>query len=232
MGFSEDKKGNIWIATNGGGICRFDPQSRQFTKSIVNDNNHKFLTNNDVQDILYDSEDNLWIGTWAGGIDRLNKDGVKIRNYRMTTGIGSGNNNIIILYEDKAGDIWVGTAGNGLYFYDRRTDEFQPFSYNNQSVSLSNLSFVTSIFMDSESNLWVGTVYGLVLLKKQNSRYAEYRDYLNSANPLSISSNMIENIFEDHKGRIWIGTSDKGLNLFNKKDSSFIVFSKKRRFTW
>ena len=227
MGFTEDDRGNVWIATNGGGICRFDPGNHQFNRLVFNNNNHAYLSNNAVQDILYDSNDNLWIGTWSGGIDRLNRDGIKIRNYRLVNSIGAENNNVFTLYQDPQGNIWAGTAGNGLFLYDKKADEFFPFTCGNEPDLISNISYVTALLTDAEHNLWIGTLYGLVLLKKQNNQLYQCVDFLHSDNPSSLSSNVVECIFEDHKGRLWIGTSDKGLNLFNKQDSSFTSFQKK-----
>jgi ligand-binding sensor domain-containing protein/signal transduction histidine kinase/DNA-binding response OmpR family regulator len=227
MGFAEDNRGNIWIATNGGGICRFDPGNRQFNRLVFNNNNNAYLSNNAVQDILYDSNDNLWIGTWSGGIDRLNRDGIIIRSYRLINNIGAENNNVFTLYQDPRGNIWAGTAGNGLFLYDKKADEFFSFTCGIEPDLISNLSYVTALLTDAEHNLWIGTLYGLVILKKQNNQLYQCVNFLHSDNPSSLSSNVVECIFEDHKGRLWIGTSDKGLNLFSKQDSSFTVFQKK-----
>ena len=226
MGFTEDRQGNIWIATNGGGICRFDPGKRQFNR-FVHNNNHPYIVNNDVQDILYDSDDNLWIGTWSGGIDRLNKNGIKIRNYRLINSAGVENNNVFTLYEDSQGNIWAGTAGNGLFLYDRKTDEFYSFICVNNQELISNISYVTALLSDNAHNFWVGTIYGLIVVKKNKNQPVQCYNFLHTNEPSSLSSNVVECLFEDSKGRIWIGTSDKGLNLFNKQDSSFTVIQKK-----
>jgi ligand-binding sensor domain-containing protein/signal transduction histidine kinase/DNA-binding response OmpR family regulator len=225
-GFTEDKQGNVWIATNGGGICKYNPFIGQFTRFVLNKNNQTQITNNAVQDILYDSRDNLWIGTWAGGIDRLTKDGNKIRNYKLTNNLGLENNNIFTLYEDRHGNIWACTAGNGLFLYDIKADKFFAVSCINESVSLTNLSYVSDIIEDSENNLWVGTLYGLVVIKKHERFNLDCINFLSNEST-GLSSNLIETVFEDSKGRIWIGTLDKGLNLFNKKNNTFTVFQKK-----
>ncbi len=224
-GFTEDSRGNVWIATNGGGICRFDPAGRRFDR-FVDNNSPSSVASNDVLDILCDPDDNLWLGTWAGGIERLNNAGRKIRNYRLINSAGTENNNVFTLYEDPNGNIWAGTAGNGLFLYDRKADEFYSFVCGNDPEMISNISYVTDMLTDSDRNFWIGTIYGLVMVKQQNNQPAYCRNFLHSNDPASLSSNVVESIFEDSKGRLWIGTTDKGLNLFNEKDSSFTVFEK------
>ena len=227
MGFTEDDKGFIWIATNGGGICRFDPVKRQFNRLVYNDSHQAIIANNDVQDILFDSDGNLWIGTWAGGIDRLNSEGTKSRNYRLINSQGTEINNVFTLYQDPDGRIWAGSAGNGLFLYDKKADEFYSFTCESDQNLVSTASFVTALLTDAEHNFWVGTIYGLVMMKIQYDQPVRCVNYLHSEDPSSLSSNVIECIFEDSEGKIWIGTSDKGINLFNKQDSSFTVVQKK-----
>jgi ligand-binding sensor domain-containing protein/signal transduction histidine kinase/DNA-binding response OmpR family regulator len=226
-GFTEDSRGNIWIATDGGGICRFDPETRKFNKIIVNNAAHNYLVNNAIKAILYDSKENIWVGTWAGGIDRLNKNGVKIENYNIESEQGGGNNNILSLYEDSKGNIWAGTAGSGLFKYITATNTFDQVSCSSQSGILTKAAYVTAMLEDSEGSFWIGTLYGMVILKRSPARKFSCINFSRADNSPTLSSNAIEVIFEDRKKRLWFGTTDNGLNLFNKQDSTFIVFQKK-----
>jgi ligand-binding sensor domain-containing protein/signal transduction histidine kinase/DNA-binding response OmpR family regulator len=226
-GFTEDSRGNVWIATDGGGICRFDPETRKFNKIIVNTADHNYLVNNAIKAILYDSQENIWIGTWAGGVDRLNKKGVKIKNYSIESEQGGGNNNILSLYEDSKGNIWAGTAGSGLFKYTSATNSFDQIDCSNQSGILTNAAYVTAMLEDSEGSFWVGTLYGMVILKRSSDQKYSCINFSRGDNSPSLSSNAIEVIFEDREKRLWFGTADNGLNLFNKQDSTFIVFQKK-----
>ena len=60
-----DKSGNLWFATYGGGISRYDGKEfRNFTTTHG-------LINNLAHTIIEDAERNLWIGTF-GGVSRYN----------------------------------------------------------------------------------------------------------------------------------------------------------------
>ena len=73
LGVLEDRKGNIWIATNGGGVSKFDGISFQ------NFTTEHGLGNNAVNCIEEDKEGNIWFGTVKGGVSKY--DGIK--NYYL-----------------------------------------------------------------------------------------------------------------------------------------------------
>jgi ligand-binding sensor domain-containing protein/signal transduction histidine kinase/DNA-binding response OmpR family regulator len=221
-GFTEDKNGNIWIATDGGGVCKFEPVSRKI--SIPNESK---LTNNAAQCIICDPDNHLWVGTWGGGIDKLDNNGKILKNYKLETDSGFGNNNIFNIISDSDGNIWAGTAGSGLFIYDKTTDNFIAVKSNNNSTILFNSAYITSLVKDSENTIWVGSLNGLLKVKKVTGNILETEDIFHSTDPSSISSNRIEIIFIDSKNRLWLGTTDNGLNLYNKNNNSFTIFLKK-----
>ncbi len=225
-GFSEDKEGNVWIAMDGGGICKFNPATKQFSNKIFNSGENKYLANNAIQAILYDSDENLWVGTWAGGLDRLDKNGIWIGNYELESKLGSGNNNVMTLVEDSKKNIWVGTAGSGLFHYNKTKSKFDQILCTNQSSVLKSFSYVTSFLEDSEGLYWIGTLNGLIKAEYDNNGNLYCQEIIAGMEEGSISSNMIDVIFEDSHGRIWLGTADYGLNLYNKLDGSSKVFQR------
>ncbi len=82
---------------------------------------------------------------------------------------------------------------------------------------------VTSVEKDQNGFIWIGTAAGV-------SRYDgyEFRNYAhNPEDSTSISANFISDILCDHKNNIWITTTRKGLNLYNRDYDNFerILFS-------
>jgi ligand-binding sensor domain-containing protein/signal transduction histidine kinase/DNA-binding response OmpR family regulator len=221
--FAEDRAGAIWIATDGGGLCRFDPKTRQVTKKIDSIDKDSISTNA-IMALLYDSRDNLWIGTWSGGIARLNKTQTKIKNYSIGADEGSGIGNVMSIYEDSRGNIWVGSAGSGLFLYDLSKDKFVQFACDNFSVPSDG--YITSFAEDKSGTLWVGTLYGLISLTSNEKNIYSGQVFYHDAKAGSISSDVIEVMYVDSRGRLWLGTGDKGLNMRNM-DGTFTVFQKK-----
>jgi hypothetical protein len=68
----EDKSGNIWFGTRGGGVSRYDGES--FTHFTTNEG----LSHNKVSSILEDKSGNIWFGTLGGGVSRYNGESLPI----------------------------------------------------------------------------------------------------------------------------------------------------------
>ena len=63
---------------------------------------------------------------WFGTKDGLNRyDGLSFRIYKKENS-GLGKNFITALYEDRRGNIWIGTDG-GVFIYDPVLDSFTAF---------------------------------------------------------------------------------------------------------
>src|SRR5690606_29126400 len=87
--------------------------------------------------------------------------------------------------------------------------------------SLSH-NIVPVIFEDSQGNVWVGTEDGGInLLSKENKLKGVFKRYMHEQDDTtSLASNMVNHVFEDSKGTIWIATSG-GLCRYRKKTDDF-----------
>lgn len=76
---------------------------------------------------------------------------------------------------------------------------------------------IFDLLQDREGFIWIATKNGL-------NRYDGYGFdvfFNDPYNPHSLSSNIVLRLFEDAKGRIWAGTEDAGLNVYDKKSGRF-----------
>lgn len=81
-------------------------------------------------------------------------------------------------------------------------------------------NYVPAIIQDKEGYLWFATKDGLN--KYDGYTFTVYR--LDPDDPASLSDNSINCVFEDSKGRLWVGTVSKGLELFDREKETFIHF--------
>lgn len=132
---------------------------------------------------------------------------------------GLSQSTVHCILQDKTGLMWIGTQ-NGLDRYDGY--EFINFVHNRaDSNSISN-NYINAIFQDESGLIWIGTDDGLNVLplgSANNKGEIFYKFKNDSNNSYSLSSNVVEAIYQDKDGYIWIGTV-KGLNkihLPNKK---------------
>ena len=163
------------------------------------------LPQNSVFTILQTRDGYLWMGTYEG-LARF--DGVNFKVFDNTNTPGLKNNWIKGVAEDRAGNLWVGTDGSGLF--RRAGDELLRYS---KSEDLPSLRIMT-LFADSADNLWIGTAKGLSRLRDDKLTNFTVQDGL----PGDI---IIRTLAEDDAGALWIGTN-KGLARF--KDEKFTVY--------
>ncbi|MBN1951718.1 MAG: response regulator [Bacteroidales bacterium] len=224
--FATDSNGRLWIATDGGGICLFNPTSNKVERIIKNDGASSPLTKNEIQTIFCDHRDYLWLGTWAGGVDLLDKNGKRIKNYTLSQEPGNTSNSGLTIYSDPSGNLWVGTAGSGLFRYDPEKDEFQQILSEPAESMLNSTSYITSMLSDSRGRFWVGTLNGLIIISSIEKNKAELIEMLSPNQTENLNNRMIETIVEDSRGRLWIGTSNSGLFLYSDSDNSFRLYNK------
>lgn len=99
----QDSRKNIWVATNGGGISRFD--GKKFTNFMEQDG----LVNDVARAVFEDSKGYIWIAT-TQGISKY--DGQKFVNFGLETKFRKGSFLFSIL-EDAKGRIIIAPSGNG-----------------------------------------------------------------------------------------------------------------------
>src|SRR5262249_17844351 len=97
----EDRAGNLWIGTIGGGLLRYSNGKFQlFTKK-------NGLSSDYVRSLYEDRNGTLWIGTDDAGVNSF-KDGTFVQ-YK-----GISNNFVRAIHQDASGNLWFGTDGGGL----------------------------------------------------------------------------------------------------------------------
>jgi len=189
----QDKKGNLWFGTGGGGVTKYD--GRSFTHYST----AQGLSSESVEYVLEDKKGNLWFGTGNGDINKY--DGKSFTHYSI--GYNSGGN----IIEDKSGNLWFSASG-GLIKFDGKS-----FTIYSTAQGLST-NAVWVIFEDKRGNLWFDT-NGEGLTKYDGKSFTHY------TSAQGLSSDLITSFFEDKNGILWIGTLDAGLNKYDGKSFTY-----------
>jgi len=165
------------------------------------------LSQNDVNTIFQDKYGFMWFGTHDG----LNKyDGYSFTVFNPDNQQNESiNSNLIFdITGDDEGNLWIGTTGSGLDFFNATTEKFQHFVHNpSDSKSLSN-NAVTALLKDSKNRLWVGTRNGLNMLDlNSTSDKVEFRRFNSELSDPNSGwwGTAINTIYEDKNGQLFIG---------------------------
>ena len=172
----EDRKGNLWFASQDSGVYCYNGKS--FQHFTTKDG----LASNMALHIYEDRAGNIWFG--ASRYDARLNDGVgqgkSFRNF--TTKDGFPSNSIRLLLEDKTGKLWFGAQGEDMFVYDGKT--FTVLK-NKDGKAFNN---VWSIIEDKKGNIWFGAD-GLWRYDGRTFTKVSQRDAYG--------------IIEDKKGNIW-----------------------------
>jgi ligand-binding sensor domain-containing protein len=222
---TQDRKGNIWLASNEG-IIRYDGKS--FTNITGNLFPDRFFS------VLEDRKGNFWFGNYGSGVYYY--DGTTLKHF--TTNEGLVNNRIACIYEDKKGNIWFGANG-GISRYDGKSFRNYITERDTMIVDRTRKSFldftsgsntVHRIIEDNTGKIWFGTDGNTFLY--DGRRFTIFKDSEGNA------FNSVWSIMEDKKRNIWLGGS-YGLwlydgNTFTQFANNFVgyIYEDKKGNIW
>jgi two-component sensor histidine kinase/ligand-binding sensor domain-containing protein len=223
----EDRAGIFWIGTRTGGLNRFDRKNGTFKHYKNEINNPNSLSGNYVISIYEDRSGILWIGTYYNGLNRFDRKKNCFIHYKHEEDKPNSlsHNRVRATFEDHFGKLWILTR-QGLDKFDPVKEEF--FHYKKLEGDLNSISNnnIRVIYEDRAGTLWIGTDGGLnKYVPKNNNKEDYFIRYQNEENnPNSLSYDKIRSIYEDKKGRFWIGTRG-GLNRLDRENEQFYAYT-------
>ncbi len=233
-----DSTGVVWIGTDGAGIDRFDPSTGLFQHFRHNPKDPGSLSADWVTVVMLDHEGILWVGTGLG-LDRYDAKSGTFKHFRNNPGDSTSisSNEVEAIYEDRQGILWIGTGsvygaekGNinsgGLNRMNKKEGTFTRFMHNPLNPNSLINNKVRAIFEDSKGTFWIGTAGdGLHTMDRTKGIFTRYQ--YDPAHPEKLSRPPISKTFpetdhitfirEDAAGAIWIGTSESGINYYNRR---------------
>ncbi|MEN7547666.1 two-component regulator propeller domain-containing protein [Rapidithrix thailandica] len=211
-----DRDDGIWVGTYHKGLVKVSPQTEYFKYYQREGGDHFTLAHRDVSIPLIAQNGDLWIGTWGGGLHFLSKQEKTKANpvyKRFKTNPATPHSisfdQVFPVYEDRRGNLWLGTNGGGLNFLAKE-EKYKPepvfSSYRHNSYDLQSLSndSIWAIHEDRQGQLWVGTQNGL---NKLQPGTRTFRRYLPGICVLGFT--------EDSLGNLWLGTENRGVMAWN-----------------
>lgn len=192
----KDKSGNLWIGTNGFGLCKLGNTAFSYFENITGLNYANifgvFIENNDI-----------WVSTGDEGIFKY--DGEHLTNY--TTKNGLGGDEVRAIIKDKNNAFWFAT-NSGLTKY--QNNKFTNYTTKNGLPS----DKIRALMLDSKNNLWIGTLGGGLSLMKDG----HFTNYGLKEGLINLN---VHSLFEDNKGTIWVGTGNGIHKLMNNKITNY-----------
>lgn len=177
----DDKDGNIWVATYGGGVnvLTHDKDGKYIFLHPQNEM-RKYPHNafHKVRTIACDIEGNIWAGTTDGIlIMSLKNRDVSIKRLQNSSQYPDKillNNDIVCLKRGGKGNMWVGTNGGGLAHSNGKDDDgiwlFESFGSQDGLPSEE----VKSIAFDSKNDVWFATSHALCFYNQEKKIFTTF----------------------------------------------------------
>ncbi len=242
----QDKTGYMWFATQDG-LNRYD--GYEIVTYLHEPGNEASLPDNNIRDLLVDSQGQLWVATDHGGLARYDVWTDSFVRYSEFSRLST---QVRTLLQDKSGRIYIGTDGQGLFSFLPETTEFvrHPIEIGQniwalaidhggllwvgttdglysvageEATQVQADLHVRELFVDSAGSLWLGTDEGLQR-RGDNGRFQYFGH--DPENPTTLSHDTVTSLFEDSTGRFWVGTMN-GLNLL-RDNGGFKRFTNSR----
>ncbi len=207
-----DKDGWVWCGvpdnnTNAKGLYGYNPANGMIKNYRNKASDTASLPDNNITSLLADHIGLLWVGTNYKGVCYFNKQSQKF------TGFGFKRNEdnkirvsdklddmwVQSIYEDRKGNVWIGTNSGGLNKYNRQANNFTSFQHYDAGLACPKV-----IYEDNKGRLCTGTFDGHLI---------QFDEDLQSLKTITKGS-YIAGIQQDNYNNLWI-YSMGGISLLN-----------------
>ena len=160
--FETDETGVLWMSTVERGLEKvtlIKPRAEIIVPPTRSDD---LKASTEVRAMLRDSHDYLWVATKSRELYRYNPDLSSCVRFpdRKSGDIGL----VYSIFEDNAGNIWLGTKGDGLVRMTPEGDSYKWKRFRHSESDYNSLSSnnIYSIEQDKSGRIWIGTYGGAI----------------------------------------------------------------------
>jgi ligand-binding sensor domain-containing protein len=212
-----DKNDRLWIGTEKGTLEVVDPTTKTFQATAIDPQ----WRENPIYVIRQDLNNILWLGTSEGlySMDPVSKK-IRYHDWMKTIQTGTKRREIRSIEIDERGNLWIGTRGAGLFYFDKQKAIFTNFQNNpKDSHSISN-NVVGCIYIEKGSDMiWLGTTSGFNKFIPREKKFYSYTE------KDGLPNDVVYGILPDDDGFLWLSTNN-GVAKFDPEHETFRKYDK------
>lgn len=197
----QDRYGFMWLGTDDG-LNRYDG-----TTIKVYNLNPKGT--DDYISSLYDTTDNIWVGT-ENGVYVFDYETESFEPFKALTVQGDSiKSNVNHIAEDRDGNLWFSTVGQGIFKYNVSKHHLKRYEFKDAN------GLMASVLVDSENQIWAVTNWGSPAVSKLNKAENKFVPFPITYEAKQYDSNSLV-MLEDSEHALWLGTWECGLQKIDR----------------
>ncbi|MFB9109755.1 hybrid sensor histidine kinase/response regulator [Flavobacterium gyeonganense] len=198
----DESSNHLWIGTRKG-LTLFKMDTHAFVTFLPKKNDPNSIPEGEIRSVYVDKFKRVWVGTKNQGLymfflkeNRFEKIPIKGFDY------------VKEIFEDKKGNIWVGSYDKGSVAKITLDSKGAIIRMNNYTLSVPHSNeknpYINFIYENAKADIFVGTRRGLYKLNKKNDEfvnlYIENKEIRGSLGPYFLS------VAKAPDGKYWVGT--------------------------
>lgn len=217
-----DGNGNVWIGTDRGAAL-YNSSTGAITRIVHDDRNPYSIAPGRVMDIKQLDNGDIWFATSQGGVSMLDVKSISYGDVNSlkfshlpanNTPFGTSSAYVKRIFQDSFGNIWLGNFRSGLDVISHLPHFFSRVEYTDQVNARVDYKPVWSCGA-KEGVLWFGGENELVKLTGD-----KVQTIVIPTRP-SAKVSYIRSLMVDSKGKVWIGTNERGALIYDPSTGAF-----------
>jgi signal transduction histidine kinase/ligand-binding sensor domain-containing protein/CheY-like chemotaxis protein len=219
----EDRTGNLWVGTYGGGVNRLRSEAKPFRTERHNPSDPRSLSDDRIAGLAFDRDGTLWAGTTNGLCRRDASGWTQFLNDPSDPG-SLPINDLAMIATAPTGDVWLGSIYGGAIRFDGSRFDRIPSTTSDLPAQTGFQPYtgrqVNSLIADNRGGIWIACrAYGIDYLRDGKIHHyhpGDGEDGLPTANAMF-------GVFTDD-GRLWFVTESRGLVQFDPDSGRFTAY--------
>ncbi|GGF03654.1 hybrid sensor histidine kinase/response regulator [Flavobacterium limi] len=223
------QENRLWIATDGTGLYTITknqsaPVLYKATGPV------SLLKSKSLYDIFESKNGEMWFGTLRGGVSMMGKKPLDFNHFKSKSQQTNKEdedpaaNFMLSFCEDEKKNIWIGTDGAGMRYWNRKQNTYDVYSTTSASGRKIQSNFVTSIVRDSDNAIWVAMWKGGVCRIDPKSKAIQNFSIYNQFTKKAEQESWL--LFLDSKKTLWLAVTNNGaLYQFDRRQNKFVCYS-------
>ncbi|WP_341227374.1 two-component regulator propeller domain-containing protein [uncultured Arcticibacterium sp.] len=206
----EDHDRNLWVLTDYGAYFYPNGDSKKKKYLLPDPDNEKGLSTHALKKGICDRDGNIVIGTWQGGINIKYAETKKFNSFRHQPFNAQSllTDRVTALAHDEEDKIWVSST-KGLTVISKNRKHFDRYTSENSGLPANDINAI------------LATENGNIIISTWTEGFSLYETKTRKFLPFKLEgSKSVKTFARAGNGKIWIGTMQRELYLFDENTKS------------